>query len=298
MFRQTKEKDEKGGDTRLLLILPAFRERGTNLTEYRSFVMQLADKKIRIKPLYDMIREYCKEYIIPDSYANPEDINSCGNYGENKSFPVNLDVQITPQDIDYERMRSDRQAEMTGEKMAAYSEAYLETLAVYRKIAEWMPMQDILLFHGSVVAVDGKAYLFTAKSGTGKSTHTRLWREYFGNRAVMINDDKPLVKITQDGVYAYGTPWDGKHRLSTNSHAPLAGICILRRGRENVIWEITGYEAYPMLMQQCYRPRDTKALTATMRILDQLKGVMNFYELHCNISKEAVEAAYNGMKLG
>ena len=70
MFRQTKEKDEKGGDTRLLLILPAFRERGTNLTEYRSFVMQLADKKIRIKPLYDMIREYCKEYIIPDSYAN------------------------------------------------------------------------------------------------------------------------------------------------------------------------------------------------------------------------------------
>lgn len=140
MFRQTKEKDEKGGDTRLLLILPAFRERGTNLTEYRSFVMQLADKKIRIKPLYDMIREYCKEYIIPDSYANPEDINSCGNYGKNKSFPVNLDVQITPQDIDYERMRSDRQAEMTGEKMAAYSEAYLETLAVYRKIAEWMPM--------------------------------------------------------------------------------------------------------------------------------------------------------------
>ena len=65
-----------------------------------------------------------------------------------------------------------------------------------------------------------------------------------------------------------------------------------------MIREITGYEAYPMLMQQCYRPRDTEALTATMRILDQLKGVMNFYELHCNISKEAVEAAYNGMKLG
>ena len=266
------------------------------MKEGRSFTIQLAEKRIHIRPLYAMIKEYCKEYIISDIYANPEEIISCKNYEKNKSFPVNLDVQITPQDIDYERIRSDRQAEMTGQKMAAYSDAYLETLAVYRKIAEWMPMQDTVLFHGSVIAVDGKAYLFTAKSGTGKSTHTRLWREYFGNRAVMINDDKPLVKITQDRVYAYGTPWDGKHRLSTNTHAPLAGICIFRRGRENVIRQITAHEAYPMLMQQSYRPMDTKALTATMRILDQLKGIMNFYELHCNISKEAVEVAYNGMK--
>lgn len=262
----------------------------------RSFMIQLADKRIRIRSLYDMIREYCKEYIIADIYANPEGISSCGNYGKNKSFPADLDVQVTSNDIEYERIRSDRQAKMDGQEMAAYSDAYLETLAVYRKIAEWMPMQHTLLFHGSVIAVDGKAYLFTAKSGTGKSTHTRLWREYFGQRAVIINDDKPLVKITPDGVYAYGTPWDGKHRLSTNANAPLAGICILRRGRENMIREITAHEAYPMLMQQCYRPMDTKAMTATMQILDQLKGIMSFYELYCNISKEAVEVAYNAMK--
>ncbi len=247
------------------------------MTEQKSFMIQLADKKICIKPLYDVIREYCKEYIIPDTFAD-------------------LSIQITSENIAYERIRSDREAVLNNHKMTAYSDAYLETLAVYRKIAEWMPMQDTLLFHGSVIAVDGKAYLFTAKSGTGKSTHTRLWREYFGDRAVMINDDKPLIRITQDGVYAYGTPWDGKHRLSTNTYAPLAGICILRRGRENVIREITAHEAYPMLMQQCYRPMDTKALTATMQVLDQLKDTMNFYELYCNISKEAVEVAYNGMK--
>lgn len=138
-----------------------------------------------------------------------------------------------------------REKRIRTDQAAEYTDAYLETLAVYRKIAEWMPMYNTLLFHGSVIAVDGKAYLFTAKSGTGKSTHTRLWREYFGERAVMINDDKPLLRITQEGVFAYGTPWDGKHRLSTNISAPLAGICILRRGNDNSIRMITGTRSLP-----------------------------------------------------
>ena len=244
------------------------------MTESRSFTIQLADKRIHIKPLYDGIREYCKEYIVSDSHAD-------------------LTVETTPEDIAYERQCSNRKAGINGE---TYTDAYLETLAVYRKIAEWMPMQDTLLLHGSVIAVDGKAYLFTASSGTGKSTHTRLWREFFGNRAVMVNDDKPLLRIMKDSVIAYGTPWDGKHRLSTNTHAPVVGICILRRGKENKIREITAREAYPMLLQQCYRPMDKQAMMRTMQVLDQLKERVSFYELYCNISQEAVEVAYNRMK--
>lgn len=244
------------------------------MTESRSFTIQLADKRIRIKPLYDGIRVYCKEYIVSDGNAD-------------------LTVQTTPEDIAYERQCSDKEVGLVG---AAYTDAYLETLAIYRKIAEWMPMQDTLLLHGSVIAVDGKAYLFTASSGTGKSTHTRLWREFFGDRAVMVNDDKPLLRITKDSVIAYGTPWDGKHRLSTNTHAPVVSICILRRGRENEIREITAREAYPMLLQQCYRPMDKQAMIRTMQVLDRIKERVSFYELYCNISQEAVEVAYNRMK--
>ena len=88
---------------------------------------------------------------------------------------------------------------------------------------------DTILFHGSAVAVDGIGYLFTAKSGTGKSTHTRLWRELFGERAVMLNDDKPLIKVSENGIIVYGTPWDGKHRLSTNTFVPLKGICFMSK---------------------------------------------------------------------
>lgn len=247
------------------------------MIEAGAFTIQLAGKRIHIRPLYDMVREYCKAYIVPDACAD-------------------LSVQILAEDIAYERRQSERETELTGQKEAAYTDAYLETLAVYRRIAEWMPMQNTLLFHGSAIAVDGKAYLFTAKSGVGKSTHTGLWRAYFGNRAVMINDDKPLLRMTEDGIYAYGTPWDGKHRLSTNTCAPLAGICMIRRGSDNMIREITAHEAYPMLLQQCYRPMGKDALIHTLQLLDCLREKVPCYELFCNISREAVETAYNGMK--
>ena len=95
--------------------------------------------------------------------------------------------------------------------------------------------RNCVLFHCSAVAVDGKAYLFTAASGTGKSTHTRMWRQHFGGRAVMVNDDKPILRIKDDGIYVCGTPWCGKHGLQTNVEVPVQGICILGGGEKNMI---------------------------------------------------------------
>jgi len=115
-------------------------------------------------------------------------------------------VQASCEDIAFEREQSNEEDALEGREPRAWSDAYLETLAVYRQIAERMPAYDTVLFHGSVVAVDGVAYLFAASSGTGKSTHARLWRELFGDRAVMVNDDKPLIRISADGATAYGTP--------------------------------------------------------------------------------------------
>ena len=175
------------------------------MKEGRSFTIQLAEKRIHIRPLYAMIKEYCKDYIVAD---DTEDA-------------MCFHIATTQSDIDFEREKSAREDIKEGIPIRRFSDAYLETLAVYRKIADHLLSCDTLLFHGSVIAVDGEGYLFTAKSGTGKSTHTRLWREYFGERAVMINDDKPLLRITDSDVTAYGTPWDGKHRLSTNTAVPL-----------------------------------------------------------------------------
>ena len=171
----------------------------------------------------------------------------------------------------------------------------LESTAVQRKIAEGLYAYDTLLFHGSVIAVDGEAYLFTAKSGTGKSTHTRLWRKLFGDRAVMINDDKPFLRVTEEGVTVYGSPWNGKHGLGNNICAPLKAICILERGEQNAIRSIPANEAVSMLLQQSNRPRQAKWLPKYMELLDKLSGNLAFYRLSCTIDPQAAAVAYEAM---
>ena len=134
--------------------------------------------------------------------------------------------------------------------------------------------------------------MFTATSGTGKSTHTRLWREAFGNRAYMVNDDKPMLILKDGMVWVCGTPWDGKHRLSTNVIVPLTGICILERGQTNSVTPISAQEAMPMILQQSYRPKNLMKL---LEIVEKMTVSTKFYRLKCNMDPEAAHVAYNGM---
>ena len=154
---------------------------------------------------------------------------------------------------------------------------------------------DILLFHCSAVSVDGQAYLFTAPSGTGKSTHTALWREVFGERAVMVNDDKPLLKIENNRIYVYGTPWDGKHHISTNIKVPVKAVCLLGRGMENEIHRESFQVAYPCMLAQTYRADDAEKMKKTLELVNQFMAVVPVYSMKCTISKEAAQMAYDCM---
>ena len=218
----------------------------------------------------------------------------CANY--RAEGIADFSVVTGSADIDLEREKSAREDDKAGVPVRRFTDGYLETLAVYRKIAEKMPDYDTVLFHGSCVAADGAGYLFTAKSGTGKSTHARLWRELLGDRAVMVNDDKPLIRVTEGAALVYGTPWDGKHRLSANVAVPLKGLCILERAEKNAIRPISGAEAYPMLLQQVYRPEDAAALAKTLTLLDRLAAAVPLWRLGCNMDIEAAQAAYDAMK--
>lgn len=236
---------------------------------------RIADTVFSVDSIHNEVHELCRDY-------------QCNE-------PSEFTITINQQDIEYERERSIKTNIKEGNPVKNYSDSYLETLAVYRKLCEILIDRDILLFHGSVIAVDGIAFLFTAKSGTGKSTHTRLWREYFGERAVMINDDKPLLKITDSGVTVYGTPYDGKHRISTNTSAPLKAICWLNRGETNSIKEISKSEAYPILMQQTHRPVGASKMERIFELLDKMCTSIKLYKLYCNITPDAVATAFNGM---
>ena len=239
----------------------------------KEFTIEIAEKTVGIRTEYLKTWEQCEKYL---TEKEPE-----------------ITVSATAEDIARMRENAAREDALEGKELQSYSDAYLESLAVYRKICEKMVEYDTILMHGSVVAVDGEAYLFTAKSGTGKSTHTRYWREVFGERAIMVNDDKPLLKLTDDGVLSCGTPWDGKHRMSTNVCLPLKAICILERGEENEIHPISAQEALPMVFQQTHRPKN---MGKYMEIIDKLMQRVSFYRLKCNQTPEAAKMAYEAMK--
>lgn len=199
--------------------------------------------------------------------------------------PAVIRVETTPEDISAEIEFSDYNS----------SPAYLETLAVQRKLSEALIDYDTILFHASALAVDGKGYLFTALSGTGKSTHARLWREAFGDRVTMINDDKPFIHIGEDEVRVYGSPWDGKHHLSTNTSVPVKAICILTRDTTNHIEKISADEAFSILLQQTYRSKDPAKIVKTIDLLIQMTKQVSLYRLGCNMDPEAAIVSYEGM---
>lgn len=154
---------------------------------------------------------------------------------------------------------------------------------------------DGLMLHSSAVVVDDKAYLFTADSGTGKSTHTGLWLKKFGDRAYILNDDKPAIRREKDGWYAYGTPWSGKHDISRNHRVKLAGIAVVNRGEENSIQPFGGVEAIHAVMKQVNRPAGMEFRFNLMDLLDRLLTEVPVWKLYCNMEPQAAEVSYRAM---
>ena len=154
---------------------------------------------------------------------------------------------------------------------------------------------DGFMLHASAVVVDNCAYLFSADSGTGKSTHTQLWLEKFGERAFILNDDKPALRREADGWYAYGTPWSGKFDISVNTRVPLAGIAILERGHFNKIERFSGIRAITGILRQAHRPREAERREKLLEILDKLITEVPIWKLECNLDLEAAAVAYEAM---
>ncbi len=153
------------------------------------------------------------------------------------------------------------------------------------------------LLHSSGVCVNGWAYLFSADSGTGKSTHTGLWQKYLGeDTAKIINDDKPAIRIVDGKNYVYGTPWSGKTDMNLNIRMPLGGIVFLERSTENFIHPIAVQDAIPKLFQQTLRPHEASQMNKLLDILDKVLSETPIYRLGCDMSREAVELSFNTIR--
>ena len=196
-----------------------------------------------------------------------------------------LTVMATDEDIRKEREASDE----------SFSDGYLESIVVYRKIAEQLPRFDAVVFHGAVLNMDGEAYAFTARSGVGKTTHTRLWLERFGQRVHYLNGDKPIIRFIDGVPYACGTPWQGKESYGVNETAPLRGIAFLGRAEENSAAPVPSESVVTRLMTQIYLPKESGALIKTMRLADRLVKSVRLVDLRCNMDISAAEVSYKAL---
>ena len=153
---------------------------------------------------------------------------------------------------------------------------------------------DGFQLHASAVMLEGKAYLFSAPSGTGKSTHTEKWCRLYG--AQIINDDKPVLRRV-DGVWTvYGTPWSGKNDLSCPVGVPLGGVAFLNRGEVNEIFPMTPVKAVPAILSQCMQFSHKGCTNRQLELVDLLLREAPIWQLFCRNDDEAAMVSYEAMK--
>ena len=128
------------------------------------------------------------------------------------------------------------------------------------------------IFHGTAFLWQGKAWLFTAPSGTGKTTQFKRWKALYRNEVRILNGDKPILEFMPDGqIMVHPSPWKGKERWGGMLKAPLAGIVYLEQGKENTITRFTPQEAViPIYKQFLYLPEKVEHIRAVCRLEETL----------------------------
>ncbi len=231
-----------------------------------TFTIQIAGIPIEICHRYPYIRNLCRAYI-----------TDC---------PPVFSVSVTEAQIQEESLN------LPG----AYPQEICEATCIHREIVRGLVKYDVLLIHSAVIAVDGTAYVFMAKSGVGKSTHIRLWQQVFGDRAVVVNGDKPLFSFVDGRLMAHGNPWNGKEHLGQPVSLPVGAMCLLERGQENRIVRATEGEVVGKLFHQVLLPTRLEEQKQFMEMMNRILREIPFYRLRCNMEKEAAVVAYEGMR--
>ncbi len=233
-------------------------------------LIKIAEMVIDIECRYDYLPWLCQDYII------------------DRGDPL-FKIAITQEEIE-------RDHELILKELGQdHDYGYLEGLEAYRRICIKALEYGAMFLHSACIAVDGEAYCFTADSGTGKSTHIKLWKQLFGDRAVIVNGDKPLIRKKDGRYYVYGTPWCGKEGWNVNMGAPIKALCLVERSETNRISPMDGFNVIYTIIQQTIRPKTEKELDSVLDIMDGLLSAVPMYRLGCNMDIQAAVVAYEGM---
>ncbi len=228
------------------------------------FNIKMAELNIEINCRLDSTKLFCKEYLTEDTEC---------------------DFSVAPTSEEIKKEIS---------LIEGTTETAAEQLCVYRNIANNLPLYNRFVFHGAAITYEDKGILFTAPSGTGKTTHIKLWKKNFANSVRIVNGDKPILKVEEE-VTVYGTPWAGKEQYQRNRKAPLKAICVIKRGTDNSVKRISASEAVSYLMQQIYLPKEPQALSKTLALLNKLLESVPCFVASVDMSNSAAQATFKAL---
>ena len=230
------------------------------------FQIEAAGLVIRIDNRFEHVRRMCRDYLTsPDR-------------------PADITVSVSEEEL---------RAEIEKAPECFFESGYNESVVLYEKISNALPAYDAFVMHSSVVAVDGAAYAFAAESGTGKSTHTRYWKEVLGNRLTVINGDKPIYRFVDGTLLAFGTPWCGKENWHTRASAPLKALCLLERSEENAVFPVDAFEMIGELLRHFHLPGGGAVdIQKLIELIDRMVTQVPVYRLRCRNDRSAAEAVW------
>lgn len=179
---------------------------------------------------------------------------------------------------------------------AAKSKAVVTMIADTRENVTISTPYNGLMLHASAAALGGRAYLFSGPCGRGKSTHTRLWQQTFGEAVQVFNDDKPALRRLDGRWYAYGTPWCGKDGINLNQKWPLGGICFLEKSQENRIRRLSAAEALPLILAQTTYRLPPQYMELLLASLDSLLREIPVFLLENRPEEAAARLSFETMR--
>ena len=228
-----------------------------------NFKIKIADIVLEINAFNESTKKYCRDFLIEET--------------------ANYTITMKEEDLKNERDESSTGQVYVNEEISA----------LYRKIANIFVEQNIAVLHGSSFKVGNAAFLIAAKSGTGKSTHTNLLKQLLEEKMEYINDDKPLLKVTDKELVIFGSPWNGKEKRGNNTFGNLKAIIFLNRGETNSYRKLDDKEeVYFRLLNQIYLPREKDKREKALQIMDIILKRINFYEINVNMDISAASMTY------
>lgn len=177
------------------------------------------------------------------------------------------------------------------------TDGYAESLSIGRAVAWGLLDHDAFLLHAAVTVKEGYAFVFLGKSGVGKTTHARFWKDRFPDARILCGD-KPFIRIIDGKVFAYGSPWGGKEGFQINEKAPVKALAFLERSPQNLVTPIAKAEAVKRLFPSLLLSDDPAKLNKLLDLVQTFVDKTPTCRLQCNLDPQAAEVAFNAMMYG